>query len=444
MAWIMILERGYGYCTASIKGLELQETSCHTIEAARIEDTFEATFEKENGVPFCSFHPHPLDTLKPCDAANIQTYSDAKNVLTGVIDSPDALQKVADGFAKCLVWVLLHHNYKRNKTAQQSCKHGDEVFFTNGRPPSAKSAKSNPSEKSASVKAWKKLDNKGSTPSLEEAVAKLGGDSGEWESQIDFTAKTNKEKGEKVPTHVKKVHPIAGDRPQSAKSFSDSIWSSDSLAFDTSDTKTKNKINLTSALSASRSKASEPTPLDDDIPGLLSEETEPIQKKPQSKKKIKKSQVGCLDDSSLFGDFDFGLPAMDINQKPPVRLPPLFGKENESKANQFRATDVTTVEPAVEYGCVHSGALRPPDAWREIPVEASKLEKFTQSFPLDWYKHVLRCLSLSDGTEDVAEQVSGDKIFESAVSKVKSYMNLRCLLFAVRPEINVWVVRPLK
>ena len=35
MVWVNVLERGAAYCTVSVKGLELQETSCHTAEAAR-------------------------------------------------------------------------------------------------------------------------------------------------------------------------------------------------------------------------------------------------------------------------------------------------------------------------------------------------------------------------------------------------------------------------
>ena len=45
--WIKVLEKGAGYLTYSLKGLELQETSCHSLEATRIDDIFESTFEKK-------------------------------------------------------------------------------------------------------------------------------------------------------------------------------------------------------------------------------------------------------------------------------------------------------------------------------------------------------------------------------------------------------------
>ncbi|PNJ70610.1 PCNX4 isoform 12, partial [Pongo abelii] len=47
LIWIMILECGYTYCCINIKGLELQETSCHTAEARRVDEVFEDAFEQE-------------------------------------------------------------------------------------------------------------------------------------------------------------------------------------------------------------------------------------------------------------------------------------------------------------------------------------------------------------------------------------------------------------
>ena len=86
MAWVQVLETGYLHCALSIKGLELQETSCHTVEAMRIEENFDSAFER----PTDSGHlnRHLLSTLTPVDAHRITTYSDTRNVLTGVIDSP--------------------------------------------------------------------------------------------------------------------------------------------------------------------------------------------------------------------------------------------------------------------------------------------------------------------------------------------------------------------
>lgn len=105
LVWIMVLERGAGYCTVSIKGLELQETSCHTAEAARLDDIFEEAFPEKLG---CSLNQYPLHTLALVDIEPVKTYSDARNVLTGIIDQPGSFDIVMSSFIKSLVWVLLH------------------------------------------------------------------------------------------------------------------------------------------------------------------------------------------------------------------------------------------------------------------------------------------------------------------------------------------------
>ena len=105
---VQILERGYKYCTLIARGLELQETSCHTVEAARVDDIFEDVFTKDR-TSACGINPYPLHTLTPLNCLVVETYSDAHNVLTGVIDQPENIQKQSVNFMKCLVWVLLNH-----------------------------------------------------------------------------------------------------------------------------------------------------------------------------------------------------------------------------------------------------------------------------------------------------------------------------------------------
>lgn len=123
LVWLQIIERGFGYCQISVKGLELQETSCHTVEASRIDDIIEEAFEipeTKPHIPCCLWNRHPLNVMRPCDAIFLQTYSDAKNQLTGVIDSPDVLKSVAPGFAMSLVWVLLHHTWESHNCMQNN------------------------------------------------------------------------------------------------------------------------------------------------------------------------------------------------------------------------------------------------------------------------------------------------------------------------------------
>lgn len=48
-----------------------------------------------------------MSVLRPYDAAIVKTYSDARNQLTGVIDSPQVLKTIEVEFLKTLVWVAV-------------------------------------------------------------------------------------------------------------------------------------------------------------------------------------------------------------------------------------------------------------------------------------------------------------------------------------------------
>ncbi|XP_070836020.1 pecanex-like protein 4 [Chaetodon trifascialis] len=128
MVWIVILERGYGYCTVNIKGLELQETSCHTVEARRVDEVFEAAFERPERLGFTQgFNLHWGNALTPCAALAVRVYSDARNVLSGIIDSHDNLRKLQDDFLKALVWLLLRYCVQKHKGFLWSSDEGPGV-----------------------------------------------------------------------------------------------------------------------------------------------------------------------------------------------------------------------------------------------------------------------------------------------------------------------------
>ncbi|XP_028251609.1 pecanex-like protein 4 [Parambassis ranga] len=128
MVWIMILERGYGYCTVNIKGLELQETSCHTVEARRVDEVFEAAFERPERLGFTQgFNLHWGNALTPCAALAVRVYSDARNVLSGIIDSHDNLRKLQDDFMKALIWLLLRYCVQKHKGFLWSSEEGSGV-----------------------------------------------------------------------------------------------------------------------------------------------------------------------------------------------------------------------------------------------------------------------------------------------------------------------------
>ena len=101
IVWASILEVGSTFFTVTFQGLELQETSCHTVEAAKLDTLFESS------VSPAMFNPLPFHTLQHIETAAITCYSDAKNVMTGIIDQPDNLNRLSDRLIKCLIWVVL-------------------------------------------------------------------------------------------------------------------------------------------------------------------------------------------------------------------------------------------------------------------------------------------------------------------------------------------------
>ncbi|XP_004837506.1 pecanex-like protein 4 isoform X2 [Heterocephalus glaber] len=112
LIWIMILERGYTYCCINIKGLELQETSCHTAEARTVDEIFEGAFEQEYS-KVCSLNEHFGNVLTPCTILPVKLYSDARNVLSGIIDSHENLKSFKGDLIKVLVFILLQYCSKR-------------------------------------------------------------------------------------------------------------------------------------------------------------------------------------------------------------------------------------------------------------------------------------------------------------------------------------------
>ncbi|NXO18265.1 PCX4 protein, partial [Oriolus oriolus] len=116
LMWILVLEKGFTYCGVNIKGLELQETSCHAAEAHRVDEIFEMAFEHQEHTRILSPNPHFGHILTPCTVVPVRLYSDARNVLSGIIDSHDNLKHLKDDFVKVLVWMLVQYCYKKSKT----------------------------------------------------------------------------------------------------------------------------------------------------------------------------------------------------------------------------------------------------------------------------------------------------------------------------------------
>lgn len=116
---IQVLEKGYKYCTVIVKGLELQETSCHTVEASMVDNVFEEVFCQERNTSVM-LNQNVLNTMTPMECMHVDTYSDAHNILTGVIDLPENIQRQSSNFMKCLIWVLLNHKEKQKQSFSNS------------------------------------------------------------------------------------------------------------------------------------------------------------------------------------------------------------------------------------------------------------------------------------------------------------------------------------
>lgn len=119
LALVSVLEVGCGFCTVSMRGLELQEqTSCHSEEAAHVDSMIETLHNPSPCSQPCN--TNFLDTLLPMDSVAIETYSDARNVLTGIIDQPEALQRFSSSLLKSLIWVFNRH-MRSNVTTPVTC-----------------------------------------------------------------------------------------------------------------------------------------------------------------------------------------------------------------------------------------------------------------------------------------------------------------------------------
>lgn len=101
---MQVLEAGHNYVALQLKGLELQETSCHAIEASAIDHLIENAFGEERRMLFNS---HPLYTISPVTRVSVRTYSVARNVLTGIIDSPETYGRIKGLYCQVLIWLLM-------------------------------------------------------------------------------------------------------------------------------------------------------------------------------------------------------------------------------------------------------------------------------------------------------------------------------------------------
>ena len=105
-----VLEKGNAYLTLGFKGLELQETSCHSLEATRIDNIFEAAFEAKALVNSFPFH-----ALSPLGQLEVLLYSESQQVLDEVMKNRKTFKLIAESFMESMVFLLVDFAKKYNR-----------------------------------------------------------------------------------------------------------------------------------------------------------------------------------------------------------------------------------------------------------------------------------------------------------------------------------------
>lgn len=81
-----------------------------------MDEVFEAAFERPERLGFTQgVNLHWGNALIPCAALVVRAYSDARIVLSGIIDSHDNLRKLQEDFLKVLVWLLLRYGVQKHR-----------------------------------------------------------------------------------------------------------------------------------------------------------------------------------------------------------------------------------------------------------------------------------------------------------------------------------------
>lgn len=398
LIWVMVLERGYGFCRLSIKGLELQETSCHTAEAARIDEIFEAAFEKEDASCLGYINRYPLHTLTPMDSANIEAYSDAKNVLTGIIDYPANYDIVMTGFIKALTWVLLRH-VNQIKLKEGKKRTDENLIITTHKPIKKEKVEmiEFKTESNNNVAHGMDSNYKHSNPTNGGNIKK-----GNLPPLQKTTVEVVVDKDNKTSVRPPSVRSVKRKSSWSSlNSFTDSIFSEDGILNDKKQPKKETKKPIVPAVNKPN-KPIKSAGFDDDI--------------------------DVLDD--MLDDLDFGLPAMDVNQKSKqlqtnnTSVLKSTVTKNFSNGNTIYKP-VTNLAGSPDFKCPHSAQISLPQRWRELPLDYSQLSRYLSKYQIDWYKHVLSTLDWSNtglSTQQVIGEVSGDE----ALLKCYSQLIMAC------------------
>eukprot|EP00931_Biecheleriopsis_adriatica_P043611 TRINITY_DN24927_c0_g1_i2.p1 TRINITY_DN24927_c0_g1~~TRINITY_DN24927_c0_g1_i2.p1 ORF type:complete len:1441 (-),score=280.08 TRINITY_DN24927_c0_g1_i2:63-4076(-) len=127
---VRVLSAGFGWVQVEVRGLEMQEpTSCHHVEAGKIDDAFAAAFtgvererrsgfesdlQEHDSLPATGGVQQRLDSfvLRPVCEVTALGYEQTSISLRGIIDNPETLRQVHRLFLKTLVYVFLQAGHE--------------------------------------------------------------------------------------------------------------------------------------------------------------------------------------------------------------------------------------------------------------------------------------------------------------------------------------------
>ena len=333
-----------------MKGLELQETSCHTTEAARIDDILESAFD--SNMPRCGFNRYIGNTFHAKDRVLVRSYSDARNVLTGIIDHPDNLKRFHPFFVKSLIWVITHHLASKDCASQTISKQSDtsqypKVFMQkNGEKTTSQSIevhsqfKDNEVRKKISILTVETVFSRSS-----ESTVPLR-DNTSCESAIDsiFTVGSSFQ----LPSHGSSLHEKAKNPSKlnylgSPSPFVSGFPQADKPLWDDDDDSTEQELSVALGL----------TGLIETPPKSLAASTVPFLSFPGQRKK------------------------------------------KSTASDHIKSTGRTVLDQPT--------MLPLPQQWLEIPVDNVLLMELMTDFPYEWLKHV-QCRALGDHEKTIVNQ----------------------------------------
>ena len=371
LVWIAIAERGFMHTNIIVKGLELAETSCHTVEAGRIDDLFECI---SGDVPQPLFNPYPGHCLLPCDLMELNAYSDAKNVLTGVIDNPENLNQISKNFMKTLTWVLLRYSKSRRDLGQGDGPTAEELksrFESRKKVLSATTPLTYENKSTHTVMSDTILDILREPSSRSHSKSSL--------SDNSYTALWNSQDGVKI-------------LPMNSKTG----LTDDTSSFQAIDDKVVPTVNI--------------APL-----GAVNQSTRQTE--------FRGPHLVMSDDFDDFGfgDFEDDSPRKDSHSS-------IEASESKTKStidsildtNSWHLNDPVTSDrlpkrttlPSIDIdlSSPHSSLVEPPSRWKQsVPVDAVEISKYQDNFSELWFKFVLTQLGLDETEDHVLKSLSADR-----------------------------------